>query len=108
MTFGDEFLAETGFTGSVKVEIPLLVERLRLSKDTHKITSMPNSELDVAIKLAEIGQQFLNAVDIVHTDSGSVIKDVQELLSCSEGAAVVYKVGSAVIQGNLLGKKKGS
>lgn len=108
MTFGDDFLAETGFSGSLKVEIPLLVSRLRLSKEAQMVSSLPNSEMDVAIKLAEIGQGHLKEVDLVHIDSGTEIKTVEGLLVSSEGAAVIYKVGSVIIQGHLLGKKKGS
>jgi hypothetical protein len=104
--YGEEFLEGTGFKGKLVVSVPSLVERLKVSKETQAIASLPGSEMDVAIKLAEVGQAAIVGVDLAHVESGRCIPDKEEFLTMADCASLVYKVGQSIIQGQMLGKKK--
>lgn len=106
-----EFFNDTGFAGTISIDMPMLVERLKMSKQANVTAAdaeTVDGQMGMAIKLAEIACDRILEVDLVHVGSGKVIKSKEEFLCSSESSGLVYKLGSALLQGNLLGKKQGS
>jgi hypothetical protein len=106
-----DYFDGTGFKGQITIDMPALVERLKLSADAalEKYSSdAQEGQMGIAIKLAEIASGRIKSVDVVHEDSGLEIKDAETFLCVSESSSLVYKIGSSILQGNVLGKKKGS
>lgn len=106
-----EYFEGTGFSGEIVIDMPTLVERLKLSAsagiDKHDSESGAG-QMQLAISLAEIASGRIKSVNVIHAESGVEIKDAEALLCSAEGSGLVYKIGSSIIQGNVLGKKKGS
>jgi hypothetical protein len=106
-----EYFDGTGFKGEIVIDMPALVERLKLSAGAGLDKHSPDAQagqMEIAITLAEIASTRIKSVNVVHEESGLEIKDAETFLCASESSPLIYKIGSSILQGNVLGKKSGS
>lgn len=100
----DSFFEDTGFTGEVTIEVPLLDQRLGYQVEMSKMVESMGEDA-YGIFFSKIAHKHLLDVKVKHTESGEDITDKEEIFYVNEAATLLMKVGSAIVRGKLLGKK---
>lgn len=104
----EDTLEGTGFTGLVEIDIPMHHERIQLQKELAQLlkgTDEDGVQFDQAIFFSKVAHKHVLGLKLVHVDSKSELSTIEEFFACSESANLIYKIGAAVVRGNLLGKK---
>ena len=93
---------ESGFEGSVEIEMPTYPERIKLIKEhgLHKVSD--DNAIDQAEKMLDIVAKRVKSVTLFF--GGEAIDNLDELGMSAEGAAVINDIGKTLISGYRLGK----
>lgn len=95
-------LEGTGFVGEILVDVPNLLERLKLIQAATTKDGDVLDNLGEAIKAVEMSIQRTKSVNVVHS-SGKEIKSIDELMNYKDGSNVIYKIGAVIMNGVALG-----
>lgn len=100
---------EAVWSGHIMLDVPAYKARLEMLRGVQftqagQGESESSKNVDTAIKLAEIAEKQVKAVELVHVPSGAKFSSLDELGAYEEGMELIAEVGSIVVRGIKLGK----
>jgi len=107
--------ADSGFKGSVMLDIPLYEDRINLLKgigyeskvvDDKAESSLGSNDVDMAQKLAVAVKERASELDVIHLDSEKSFRTLDELGITRQGGRLINAMGSILLNGVDLGKKQ--
>ena len=98
--------SKEGWTGTVSLEMPSYLERIKLLKELNlkgsgKEVEISDETWDMAAKMVEISQKYTNGVEL--SFNGKEFRSLEDLEYYKEGVEVINEIAQTVINGVRLG-----
>lgn len=111
VTGEDGKVADSKLEGTVEVEVPKYIQRLKYLKDANfKINSDGSvgndvDNLDLTIRAIELAEKHIKKVDLTVVETGEKIKSVEEMQYSPYCEQPLTEIGFLVINGPQLGNR---
>jgi len=95
-------VVDFGFSGSMTIQMPEFLERMKLAKDQQKL----EEDIELIAKSAvDICKKYISEMSISHEDIDETIESVEDLTIFEGGVSILFDVYNQILRGWTLSPK---
>ncbi len=100
--FGSDEIVDFGFSGSMTIQMPEFLERMKLAKEQQKLGDDIEKISQAAI---DICKKYISEMSISHDDVDGIIESVEDLTIFEGGVSIIFDVYNILLKGWTLSPK---